>query len=244
MRNRIALALLLAAPLAWAVDTEPPQLGHEIAREASERQRIRITCTIYDESAIFEPRLYYRRAGTNDYLVMSLASSGDIYVATIPEEIVKADLEYYLEAFDEHGNGPSRHGRPDNPHRIKIKLATPNEAATQVVLLRAPEDALPPKDSIELGTDGPGEPIRAPFWLSIGLGASGVLTGALAIFNFVKYSQAATNRDISPDDSTRSTYSKEASSAMTLGIVASVGAAALLSGGVYFFLEDSTATQE
>jgi hypothetical protein len=108
-----------AAP--GARDVTPPRVLHEIVRTASLGNNIDILVRFEDQSQIFEPKLYFRRVGEDLFNAIDLIVRGNgTWVGTIPGSVVTRDLEYFLEAFDVFGNGPSWHGTQEHPHFIKV----------------------------------------------------------------------------------------------------------------------------
>jgi hypothetical protein len=100
----------------------------------------------------------FRHSGEKDYKSLPMGNIGaDDYTATIPAAMVTSDLEYYLEAFDRYGNGPSRSGSPNVPYAMRVKEAvammpspgTPPPAASRRVL-----DEEPSATYVGLGFDG------------------------------------------------------------------------------------------
>ena len=114
------LALFLVALLApQAGDTEPPFLDHDPITTGSRDGQLTFRVNIIDESKLFAPSLCWRPVKATKYSVIELASDGsDLYTATLSSGQLSGDIEYYLEAYDEHGNGPARVGEPEKPLRI------------------------------------------------------------------------------------------------------------------------------
>ena len=116
---------LLMPTSAQAQDNEPPKLTHESIGEAPLYEPIRFDVVIEDVSGVFAPSIYYRYAGQVDYRVIELAKEKAKYTAQISGSEVTGDIEYFIEAFDEQGNGPSRLGSPNQPFRIAVGKMTP-----------------------------------------------------------------------------------------------------------------------
>lgn len=121
----VALSLAWAAP-ARAEDLDPPIIHHTPAGKANKGETVTISAQMEDESEIFAPTLYYRYPGSRGYSTLPMLRKGDAFVATIQ---VSADIEYWIEAYDEYGNGPTREGTPDRPLRVEAIDRTP--VATQ-----------------------------------------------------------------------------------------------------------------
>src|SRR5258706_67533 len=76
------------------------------------------TARMQDPSGIFQPLLYLRKRGTGDFIpikmIGSKVSQGD-YAVEVDAKLISVDLEYYLECWDNAGNGPARAGSPEQP---------------------------------------------------------------------------------------------------------------------------------
>lgn len=128
--RRLTLAAVLAASFALtarAEDTRPPVITHTPVATAAPGEDVVITASIEDESEVFAPTLYFRAPGASSYTSAALARRDGVYTATVP---AATDLEYWIEAYDEYGNGPAREGAPDRPHRIVLSGAGPAVSTT------------------------------------------------------------------------------------------------------------------
>ncbi len=118
-----AAALLLCSLAAHAGDSTAPVITHT-PPHAGAGKTIRVTAHIVDESRIF-PQLYFRY-GTAPFeapVDMKKVKGGlDDYEATIPNK--PGPIDYYLECYDEFGNGPARAGAPDAPLRVIAEEAS------------------------------------------------------------------------------------------------------------------------
>ena len=125
MELEVSQSFLLGVSLflsntAGAEDKEPPNLKHESIGEAPLYEPILFDVLIQDISGVFAPSVYYRYAGQADYRVIELTRKGANFTAQISGSEVTGDIEYFIEAFDEQGNGPSRLGSPNQPFRIAV----------------------------------------------------------------------------------------------------------------------------
>jgi hypothetical protein len=110
------------------VDNDPPVLKHTPVTTAKKGKPLTITAHATDPSGVFGPVLYLRKRGmpATDYIPMRMgpsktATPGD-YALDIPAALVSVDaLEYYIEAWDNAGNGPSRAGSPESPFPVKVE---------------------------------------------------------------------------------------------------------------------------
>jgi hypothetical protein len=123
-------------------DRRPPKIVHQIIRKAEKDSSLEISARIYDQSGIFEPKVYYRRFGQDNYRTAPMTKRAGLYRATIPASVVTQKIAYFIEAFDENGNGPARHGSPHTPHVIEkiIEQTTPKRTSAY------PSDVLRSKD--------------------------------------------------------------------------------------------------
>src|SRR5262249_38800294 len=87
-----------------------------------------LTAKAADPSGVFGPVVYLRKKGmpATDYVALKMGASktgtpGD-YTVEIPAQLISVEsLEYYIEAWDNLGNGPARSGTPENPHQLKVE---------------------------------------------------------------------------------------------------------------------------
>lgn len=121
----LVASLGFVSSTARAADSTAPTIEHQRITEAALYETIRFRVEINDESAIFAPSLYYRYVGEIEYRSLEMKETARAYVARIEGGEVTGDLEYFLEAFDEHGNGPARDGSPKFPIRIAVGKLTP-----------------------------------------------------------------------------------------------------------------------
>ncbi len=132
-KTRRALEMMLpATPAEEAAkvleDNEPPLLTHTPVTAAMKGKPLTITAHAYDPSGVFGPILYLRKKGLpgSEYIPMRMAASktgaaGD-YALEVPAALVGVDaLEYYIEAWDNAGNGPARVGSPESPLPVKVE---------------------------------------------------------------------------------------------------------------------------
>ncbi|MHB1845559.1 MAG: hypothetical protein ACYCWW_12080, partial [Deltaproteobacteria bacterium] len=116
-----ALAMGLSLP-ALAQDAAPgPSIEHAPVVRAQAGQPLTLTATIRSGNGVFQPTVDFRRVGETTWSkVPLLPSGGDLYAATIPSASLGSDVEYYLEAYDNDGNGPARAGSPDAPFHVAV----------------------------------------------------------------------------------------------------------------------------
>ena len=164
-----AVLLLCGGAAARADDTSPPVISHTPVSRGDKGKQTPVFAKITDESKIF-PQIFLR------------FGPGSAYEKPIDMKPVKGQknqwggnllsppgnvLEYYIEVYDEFGNGPARAGDPDRPFRVDF--GPPQTAQEQPTL---PLPAVP-----RSGGDGRGGG-RLWTWLVGGTGL-GLLTGGL-----------------------------------------------------------------
>lgn len=181
-----ALALLLLAsspafarPKAKAKDTAAPVITHVRVTEAPPGKPILIRARIDDASEIFAPSVYVRAQGGAEFITISMQRVQDAYEATIPSEQVSGPLEYFIEAFDEEGNGPAREGSPDAPYLIKMGSAS--LAPPPPIVVPPP----PPGGQVVAPPPPPGEEedggiaTKWWFWTIVGVAVTGGIVGVV-----------------------------------------------------------------
>lgn len=129
-------------------DREPPVIRHERLARAQVGEPVLIRASIMDASAIFAAAVYVRPNRGASYQAIAMKKVGEEFQTTIPAELLFSDLEYFIEAFDEQGNGPTREGSPDAP--IAIHVFNPSQPAKQLtpLVLAQPTDERETKTSI------------------------------------------------------------------------------------------------
>ena len=101
--------------------TSEPEIEHQEVETGQPNQKITIEARITDPQGIFDPAMLYRRQGSDTYTRQPMIEVADnLFQATIPAGEVVGVLEYYLEAYDQEGNGPARFGDEDFPVEIKV----------------------------------------------------------------------------------------------------------------------------
>jgi hypothetical protein len=115
-----AVAIALASTAAQAGDSNPPVITHQAPKPALP---IKITAHITDDSRIF-PQVFFRFGTAGNYEppldLKKVRGQKDEYEATLPGKAGQVD--YYIECYDEFGNGPARAGAPEAPLHIVLDL--------------------------------------------------------------------------------------------------------------------------
>lgn len=129
--------LILAWPMeTWAVDTLMPSIVHEGCVEFSPGQSFVIWARFEDESQLFDPKVIYRTGPNRPWTPIPLIKEPgtEDFKAVIPAHELGKTLEYFIEVFDEFGNGPARMGSPDAPLRV---MASASPAPCQQIPLQS-----------------------------------------------------------------------------------------------------------
>lgn len=163
--GRLGLLLLALGSIA-AADSDPPVITHVRIERAPVNAELVVRAKIDDASPIFAPSVYVRPVGDTEFVALEMVAEGDGFVAKVPPERVGKNLEYFIEAFDEQGNGPAREGSPEAPFRVEVF-----DPAAPVVV--APDI----KDPDDPGDDDEDSILGAWwFWTAVGVVAVGGVT--------------------------------------------------------------------
>ncbi len=130
-------------PYSGTDDGEPPQLAHQAPAPGVRGKPLNVAAHATDANGVFGPVLYVRKKGmgSGDYVLLKMIASkivpGD-YAVDVPAALTNVEaLEYYIEAWDMAGNGPSRAGSAEEPLFVSVeeekKFAFPS-APTNVTI--------------------------------------------------------------------------------------------------------------
>lgn len=128
MKFAIACLLSLASTAAWAqesaggVDEEAPLIAHVPIASAPRESELIVKARISDASGVFAATASFRAAGSGDAWqtvdLKPVEGQSELFSGAIAGSQVLGDLEYFIEAFDVHGNGPASVGSAGAPMRI------------------------------------------------------------------------------------------------------------------------------
>lgn len=118
MRRPLLLGILLLAARVASADSAPPVIEHVPVTRSAPGRTITLSAKITDESETFAPTLYFRAAGAKKWSMRGLTPRGGRFEAELE---VNGDVEYWLEVYDEYGNGPTQSGSDAKPHRVTVK---------------------------------------------------------------------------------------------------------------------------
>jgi hypothetical protein len=196
---------------AGPVDNDLPTLSHTPVTTARKGKPLTVTARASDPSGVFGPVLYLRKKGmpAADYIPMRMAPSktgaAGEYSIEIPALLISADaLEYYIEVWDNAGNGPVRAGAPDSPLPIKVEeekkiIVKPTEPPPPTVTVK-PKGAPPALTHTAVTQATKGQSIE----LNARIGGDTGVQGAAIMFRHVgeKEYKALPMGQIGPDDYT------------------------------------------
>ncbi|MBN1960456.1 MAG: hypothetical protein JW841_05880 [Deltaproteobacteria bacterium] len=123
MKNKLVSLLLFFSwsSLALAAeDNTPPAIVHEPCEQFKIGESFEIKARFIDDSAIFDPKVIYR--SRNEFwknVPFVRETNSDDFKAVISSKDLSNKLFYFIEAFDENGNGPARYGSPDAPIELE-----------------------------------------------------------------------------------------------------------------------------
>lgn len=183
----VATLTMFAAP-AWAADTKAPEILHVKIERTPQGEPLKIRARITDESEVFAPSVYVRSVGGGEFNNIEMTKVVDGYEATVPASQMSGPVEYFIEAFDEHGNGPARSGSPEEPTKVDVFDPATEPADTPPVLVPVPPPPAPPpppnaviapQASTEI--ESADKPVTSKwwFWTVVGVGVAAVAAGAV-----------------------------------------------------------------
>lgn len=180
-----ALALLISAlmvsPRAAGAAPGAPVVEHEPLTSFPRGEAVTLKARIHSPigKRIFAPAVFMRLPGLEAPARIPLVpvpGEANAYAAKIPPNLTQADFDYYIEAFDEEGNGPSRLASPEAPIRAKaVAAALPPPPPSKVA--GAGERAAAPVVELEAAAGRPWQ--RTAGIAALGVGGA-LLAGALA----------------------------------------------------------------
>jgi hypothetical protein len=179
-----ALLAILFSASARAADTAAPVIEHTPVTSAPGGSKwVQIFAKVTDESKFF-PQVFFRY-GSGDYQkpldMKAVKGQKNQFGVNVP---VKGDvLEYYLEAYDELGNGPGRSGDPDKPWHVDVGEVRPAAPAPAPKPAPAPQVATAPPPAPRpppARTDSSFNGGRTWTWVVGGVGVGALAGGVVA----------------------------------------------------------------
>jgi hypothetical protein len=253
---RLSLAALCALVVSFsarAADTAAPVVGHTPIKYTERGAKVvQVFAKITDESKVF-PQVFFRY-GPGEYQkpidMKPVKGLKDQWGANVP---VKGDLcEYYIEAYDELGNGPGRAGDPDKPFRVDTSGQGGMVVAEAPAPAPAPKAAPLPPPPPPRATPAPLPPPPPPrvaqasggrtwTWIAGGVGL-GALAGGLIAGNEMKSADKVYNTNLIADPgasyaSLKAQYDANRSLGQKATILMVAGSVLLAGSVALFFVE-------
>ncbi len=182
----MALPLFVTSSAALAADESPPVITHEAAAAATRGKPLVVRATIKDPAGIFDPSLIYRLDGTGEFQRMAMLAvpgEADVFVATIPAVVLGADsakVEYFIEAYDNEGNGPTTFGSEAEPVTVTIGDASaPDEGSTAPTTSGDPPAETKAGETGATAEESEAEGSGVGLWLGVGAGVATVVLVAV-----------------------------------------------------------------
>jgi hypothetical protein len=131
-------------------DVEAPTIAHTPVVHAPRGKALRVEAHVIDPSGVFQVVLFLRRHGGSDWIPLKMVADKialGVYAVDLPTALMSTDLEYYIESYDNLGNGPARAGAPERPLPIKIDepvvIVKPPDEEKKTIVLNRPKGAPP-----------------------------------------------------------------------------------------------------
>lgn len=236
-----AAAALLLAFAAHADDTAAPVVTHtptmKVTVGQEEGKVVQVFARITDASK-FYPQTFYRYAPgeyTKPLDMKAVRGEKDNFGAKIP--VKGRYVEYYIEAYDEFGNGPGRAGDPDHPFRVDTggEVAESAPPKVEAAPLRLAPRPTPVVQAVSGG--------RTWTWIvgGVGLGAlaGGLLAGAAVKTADDAYKARLTDQANNPV-TLQSQYDANKSLGTKATILTIAGAGLLATSVALYFIEGAS----
>jgi hypothetical protein len=256
MRKLLATALaagLISTP-ARAVDNEAPVITHTPVTSATPGGFVEVMAKITDANKFF-PQVFFRYDSSGGWQkpldMKPVKGQPDMFGANIP---VRGEaVEYYIEAYDEQGNGPGRAGAPEAPLRVRVGEEPKASAAPPP----ASAATAPPPSSSGWPAPAPAKPAYAPtgatsraqpstgptrIWTwAVGGAGLGLLAGGLIAGTAAKSAGNAYNDRLKDPQNNPVTLQSQYDAAQGMGTKATIltisGLLLLGGGAALYFLE-------
>ncbi len=218
-----------AAPAAPQPAAALPTIVHAPVAQAQVGQPLTLAATIRSGNGIFQPSVYFRHAGEANWTkIPLLPSGGDVFTATLPGATLSSNIEYYIECYDNDGNGPARAGSPDAPFQVAVALPPPPVTGRPQAAPGAATEVKKPA--------GNGRKIVGGVLAGVGVIALGA-----GIASWVEYSESVANQNAA-SPSARPQYANEITMETIVGAAGTaVGVIGLAVGAYLFFSAPSPA---
>jgi|GEM_PF-1429104 len=243
------LGLFLVSTSARAEDTAAPVIEHTPVTKADKGAIVSVVAKVTDESKFF-PQVFFRYTPGGSFEkpldLRPIKNKKNMFGAAIPNK--GPYVEYYLEAYDEFGNGPGRAGSPEAPFKVNLSgeeapvAVVKKEPAREETTVRGEEPAkrsAPPLATTASRSNSGGSS-RTLTWIVGGTGV-GLLVGGLLAGVAVKSADSAYQSRLSDPQNSPASLQEQYDANKSLGTKATILTTAgvvLLAGGVaLYFLE-------
>lgn len=239
------LAPLLISSAARADDTTPPVIEHTPVTKADKGAIVQVFAKITDESKFF-PQVFFRYDSSSPFEkpvdMKPVKGKKNQFGANVPNK--GPYVEYYLEAYDEFGNGPGRAGAPEAPFKVDLSggeatVAKKEPAPEPEAAPASKKRSTPPPAATASASEGQS---RTATWIVGGTGV-GLLVGGLMAGLAVKTADTAYKNRLSDPQNNPTTLQAQYDANKSLGTKATIltiAGGVLLAGGVaLYFLEPS-----
>ena len=247
---------LLASPAARAAAPVGPVVAHTPVTSAAPGGFVKVMAKVTDDVKVF-PQVFFRYDPAGQYEkaldMKPVKGEPHVYGANIPTR--GAVVEYYVEAYDEQGNGPGRAGSPEAPIHVAVGREEPRTSSQHAPAPAAAPPATPaPQTPWSPGAQAPStstrrtpatsETGRAPtrLWTwAVGGAGVGLLTGGLVAGLAAKTANSAYDDRVKDPQNNPVTLQSQYDAAKglsTKATILTIAGVALLAGGVaLYFLE-------
>jgi hypothetical protein len=98
-----------------------PTIVHEACPEFAKGKPFIVQARFEDESQLYDPQVVYRLGPSSRWkqVLFAKEAGSEDFTATIEVGDLIGAIEYYVQVFDEHGNGPARMGSADAPIEVQ-----------------------------------------------------------------------------------------------------------------------------
>lgn len=248
MRKLLAsiLAAAFVSTAAHAAGPQGPVVTHTPVTTAAPGGFVKVMARVTDEVKVF-PQVFFRYDPSGQYEkaldMKPVKGERHLYGANIPTR--GAVVEYYVEAYDELGNGPGRAGSPEAPLHVAVGTDEPRASAPPPTAVPPASTSLqPPSSSTRRAPSSQAETGRAParIWTwAVGGTGLGLLTGGLLAGLAAKTANDAYNARLKDPQNNPVTLQSQYDAARGMGskaTILTIAGAVLVAGGVaLYFLE-------
>lgn len=247
-----AVAATLVSTAARAAGTQSPVVAHTPVTTATPGGFVKVLAKVTDDVKVF-PQVFFRYDTSGSFEkpldMKPVKGEPHMYGANIPAR--GAVVEYYVEAYDELGNGPGRAGAPEAPLHVSVGTGEPRASAAPPPATAAAspwggasQSAPPAATAARRAPSGAAGRTQAPsrvYTWAVGGAGLGLLTGGLIAGLAAKTAGNAYNDRLKDPQNNPATLQSQYDAAQGIGskaTILTITGAVLLAGGVaLYFLE-------